>query len=66
MKTIDITGDRFNNLVAVKIGSYKKNYIKWIFKCDCGRLIEWQKSKVVGGKKKNCGDRNCRYNKKYL
>jgi len=63
--TIDITGNRYNNLTAIRSGKYQKNYIKWIFRCDCGREIEWQKTKVITGKKKSCGHKLCRYQFNY-
>lgn len=55
MKVIDITNKRFNYLTAIKFSHRIKNHSYWIFRCDCGREIVIEKSRVVGGRNKSCG-----------
>lgn len=53
--TIDITGQRFNHLIAIEF-KYKGTYGHyWLFKCDCGKEIIKIKGSVVGLKVKSCG-----------
>lgn len=49
---IDITGQRFERLVAVE---YNPDSRKWRFRCDCGNEIVSARNDVTGGKAKSCG-----------
>ena len=51
----DITGKRFNRLVAIKRIKSKKRKIYWLFICDCGKKIEALKFSIIYGKTKSCG-----------
>jgi hypothetical protein len=53
----DLTGIRFNRLVAIELAK-DKNVIGerfWKFKCDCGNVAELQGGSVVTGNTKSCG-----------
>lgn len=59
-KTIDITGKRFGNLVAIrydhsKIQKCGSRNPYWLFKCDCGNEKVIQKKSVVRGRIVSCG-----------
>lgn len=55
---IDISGQRFGKLVAIKpAGKNKKGEIKWLCKCDCGISTISVGSKLRSGKTKSCGCR---------
>lgn len=52
----DITGKRFNRLVALFFSHTDKNHNQyWVFKCDCGKEIITRKSSVLNGHTKSCG-----------
>jgi hypothetical protein len=52
---IDITGNKFNRLTAIKRhGSYAQSPT-WLFECDCGRQKVIRKVKVTSGYTKSCG-----------
>lgn len=52
----DLTGQRFNRLVAIsKIGRAKDRQIIWQCLCDCGKLTETPSSKLRKGRIKSCG-----------
>jgi len=58
--TIDITGQRFGMLVAIRpTGKKKKGSTSspaiWECRCDCGNIIEVQKKNLLRGSKKSCG-----------
>lgn len=43
--TLDITGNKYGNLTAVRYSHTGKNYMHyWIFKCDCGKEITTRKT----------------------
>lgn len=50
-KLIDITGQRFGRLVAVRYVGNKK----WLFKCDCGKEKVIARKSVISGDSKSCG-----------
>lgn len=54
---IDITGNKYNFLTAIKFSKYDKEKQKtyWIFKCDCGKEIELRMTNVLTGNTKSCG-----------
>lgn len=56
MKILDITGQKFNYLLAVKkIGTDKHGKYVWEFLCDCGQSHLSCASAVKSGKVKSCG-----------
>lgn len=56
MTKIDITGQKFNMLTAIKpLRNDKYNKVIWQFKCDCGNTYEAVGSNVKCGEIKNCG-----------
>jgi hypothetical protein len=58
-KYIDIAGQVYGKLIAINSiqisGKGKRNRTLWIFRCQCGQLIERQASRVVDGHIKSCG-----------
>lgn len=59
----NITGQRFNNLVAIKeAGRDNFGRAKWLFQCDCGNQVVASANNVKTGITKSCG---CRKNIAY-
>lgn len=54
MKRLDITGERYGKLIAVR-RIPKHTQSRWIFRCDCGRETEALLSNVRAGQIKSCG-----------
>ena len=55
-KSLDITGNRYGKLTAVRYSHTAKNYMQyWVFKCDCGNEITTRKTAVISGHCKSCG-----------
>lgn len=54
-KAIDITGQRFGKLVAIKKAPNRNGKTYWLCKCDCGNEKEVQTSHLRCGKIKSCG-----------
>lgn len=51
----NITGQRFENLVAVKkVGEKKNGNSVWLFVCDCGNSVETESYSVKTGKVRSC------------
>lgn len=61
-KLIDITGQKFNRLTAIK----KKDGENWLFKCDCGNEKVINGYYVRKGKTKSCGCLNAELASKRL
>ena len=55
MRQKDITGERFNRLVAIKFVKRVKNHYYWLFKCDCGKEKVMEKYDVTRTHSKSCG-----------
>jgi hypothetical protein len=57
MKEIDISGQRFHMLVAIKKSRKKDAYGKrlWSFLCDCGKVVYLTRNAVIYGGQKSCG-----------
>lgn len=51
----DITGEKFNRLVAVKSINRIDNKYYWLFRCDCGKEKILWKAAVTSGIVKSCG-----------
>lgn len=56
-RAIDITGQKFNHLTAVRpAGKQGSNgSLRWLFKCDCGKHKITRGCEVRAGKIKSCG-----------
>jgi hypothetical protein len=55
-KAIDITGQRFYRLTAIKPTDERSgSHIKWLFRCDCGNETTTTASNVINGVTKSCG-----------
>lgn len=55
-KTIDITGQKFGRLTAIKFIRKEGKKFFWLCKCDCGNEKEIVRSQFVGsGSTKSCG-----------
>lgn len=55
-KIIDLTGQKFNMLTAVKlVGKNKSGAYIWLFRCDCGNEKEIRSDVVKRGSVKSCG-----------
>lgn len=61
MKPLDITGNRYGRLVAIKfvrigtVNNPKDHNHHWIFRCDCGKQKIICKNRVTSGKTSSCG-----------
>lgn len=54
-KALDITGQRFGKLVALKKVESRKGNTYWLCQCDCGNQKEIQTSHLTLGQTKSCG-----------
>ena len=58
-RTIDLTGQRFGMLVAIKRGSPhqspSRKQVTWVCKCDCGETVTVQRSGLRNGATLSCG-----------
>lgn len=56
-KKLDLTGQKFNKLTAIKpVGLCEnKRQVMWEFLCECGNTIQSKGSPVKSGYKKSCG-----------
>ncbi|AQG74085.1 hypothetical protein AWJ15_14425 [Lacticaseibacillus rhamnosus] len=55
-KRIDLTGQRFGRLVAIKDAGYTKNRSRvWECKCDCGNTAFVKAGHLKNGNVKSCG-----------
>lgn len=53
---LDIKNQKFGRLTAIEPTNKKvRKNIVWIFKCDCGKIIEAQATRVKSGHKSSCG-----------
>ena len=56
MARIDLTGQRFGRLVAVRDAGYAKNNIRvWECRCDCGNAVFVTVNNLRSGNTKSCG-----------
>ena len=54
-KALDLTGQRFGKLVALKKSSSKSGKTYWLCKCDCGNEKEVQTTHLRNGSIQSCG-----------
>ena len=52
---IDITGQRFGKLVAIKKAASRGGHTYWLCQCDCGNQKEIQTSHLTAGITQTCG-----------
>ena len=51
----DLTGQKFGKLVVLRAGSRASNgAIKWVCKCDCGKIKEIRGDRLKSGEAKSC------------
>lgn len=63
-RSLDLTNQRFGNLLALRSTNKRNNNksIIWLCQCDCGKKCEVDSSSLVTGNTKSCG---CQRNKSY-
>lgn len=54
-KILDITGQRFGKLTAIKLDHVRNQQACWLFKCDCGNFKIARATNVKCGSIKSCG-----------
>ena len=55
-KFIDLTGQRFGRLVVVnRSNNQPSKEVRWVCKCDCGRIVEKIGHNLRNGTVKSCG-----------
>lgn len=62
----DITGNRYNNLVAIRYVKTKNSRAWWEFRCDCGKIKEIEAKRVRTNNTKSCGCKKLSHNPKDL
>jgi hypothetical protein len=55
MKKIDITGQRFGRLVAVRYETTTNRVRLWLCKCDCGKEVTVRVAALKNGNTRSCG-----------
>lgn len=55
MKALDVTGERYGRLVAIRRDGSLGKESAWVFRCDCGQDYRGRLSPVRGGSTKSCG-----------
>ncbi len=56
MKRLEIVGERYGKLVALRRGSKNKyGRFNWYFRCDCGSEIELDANQARSGNTQSCG-----------
>ncbi len=55
MKLINITGQKFGRLTALKISRHEKHHTYWLCKCECGNLKEVASRDLRKGIVESCG-----------
>lgn len=56
-KVVDLTGSRFGYLIAIerKYPRHEGQAFRWICKCDCGMVRDYNYASLTTGKTKSCG-----------
>lgn len=52
---MDISGERYGSLVAIRRSDHQKTNTRWLFRCDCGSEVDRYMSVVRAGQIHNCG-----------
>ena len=55
MRGLDLTGQRFGSLTAIRRGENKGKYTRWICKCDCGNETLVRTDYLRNGHTTSCG-----------
>ena len=55
MKRVNLEGQKFASLQAIRLDHISKGHTYWLFKCDCGNEKVLSTSNVIDGKVKSCG-----------
>lgn len=55
MKRIDLTGQKFGKLLAIKESGRKGKHIAWLCRCDCGTKKSVLATNLTYGNSKSCG-----------
>ena len=55
MKRVDLTGQKFGMLEAVRFDHIHKGHTYWLFKCDCGKEKVISTTNFITNKVKSCG-----------
>lgn len=53
-KWVDITGERFGHYVAISVSRRGAPNERWLFRCDCGNVVERVKGNVTSGGSRSC------------
>lgn len=54
-KPMDVTGQRYGRLIAIKYEGKRKGKTIWSFKCDCGNVVIKALPDVRSGHTRSCG-----------
>src|SRR5262245_52743621 len=52
---LDLTGQRFGRLAAIRDVGSRRSFRLWLLLCDCGKEIERTSADVRHGKVRSCG-----------
>ncbi len=52
---VDLTGLRFTRLTVIRRVQSKTKNSRWMCQCDCGNIIESDRSPLTGGDSRSCG-----------
>jgi len=55
-KKLDLTGQIFGQLTAIKQATNKGRYTRWQCQCKCGKIENFLTSELCSGKKIHCSD----------
>jgi hypothetical protein len=57
-RIVDITGKRFGTLVVIEDDGTRDNRggVKWLCRCDCGRMLYVEGENLRSGNSRSCGD----------
>lgn len=55
MKGIDITGQKYGRLTAIKISGKRGRERVWLCQCECGNQVEVTRGKLRSGHTRSCG-----------
>ena len=54
-KALDLKGQRFGKLIAIKKAKSKNGKTYWLCRCDCGEYKEIQTCHLTSGTTQSCG-----------
>ena len=55
MKSIDLTGNIYGRLTAVRFVIQENNRRKWLCLCTCGKEVQVTYTNLVSGAQESCG-----------